>query len=111
VARRRTAVAALAGAFALVAPQGASAQTCQVPKAWQTAAVQLEYDVAVELGLAAQHTRQLAGTPSGALPAATVTYLGQRFVSSGYVVIAAARFGTTVAGSPPDCRATARRRR
>ena len=102
---------AVLGALALAAPASAAAQSCQVPKGWQTAAVQLEYDLTLELGLTQQHTSQFFAQPSSALPTAAVIYAGQRVTSAGYLATALARFASTVASSPPTCATTARRRR
>lgn len=106
--RQGTLLTALLACGLLAAPATAGAQSCEVPKAWQTAAAQLEYDLSLELGLTAQHTRHLLSQPSGSLPAAAVTYAGQRVTSAGYLASALARFTTTVAASPPQC--PARRR-
>lgn len=103
VRRSLTAAAALA-ALALTVPQGASAQAgCQVPKAWQTAALEFEYDVERELVLLDQHTRDLRSAPSSALPSALATFTGQRVVMTGYLASSLARFGGTVLSTPPDC--------
>lgn len=106
MAWRGTAIAAATAALLLAAPQGAAAQSCQVPKAWETAALQLQYDLGLELGLTEAHTRELLRAPT---TTGAVTYAGQRFVSAGYLTAALARYGTTVLGAPPECAAARRR--
>lgn len=101
--RRLSLAGALVGALVLTAPATASAQSC-VPKGWQVAAAQLEYDLAREAALTEQHTRTWLATPQSSFGGATVAYAGQRVVSTGFTVQALARFGAAVLQAPPTCR-------
>lgn len=117
--RRATLLAAAATAATwAIAPGGASAQSCALPKGWSTAALQYQYDVYTESGfIGTRLTRYLPPPGSGIdthnflrrLPGNAVSLTTGTATSAGFLAQASLRFAndmaTAAVNEPPSCAA------